>query len=81
MAFLFGTPDAMTRVREMFPDKHMYFTEGGPPAQYVWSLRGAAPADSSAGATILPSERTGPDGQALLQVCFVTGPGASASGT
>src|SRR5215469_7207010 len=27
-----GTPDAMTRIREMFPDKHMYFTEGGPPA-------------------------------------------------
>ncbi|HTU34573.1 MAG TPA: glycoside hydrolase family 30 protein [Candidatus Acidoferrum sp.] len=27
-----GTPDAMTRVHDMFPDKHMYFTEGGPPA-------------------------------------------------
>jgi glucosylceramidase len=27
-----GTPDAMSRVRDMFPDKHMYFTEGGPPA-------------------------------------------------
>jgi glucosylceramidase len=27
-----GTPDAMTRIHEMFPDKHMYFTEGGPPA-------------------------------------------------
>jgi glucosylceramidase len=25
-----GTPDAMSRVHEMFPDKHMYFTEGGP---------------------------------------------------
>jgi glucosylceramidase len=25
-----GTPDAMTRVHEMFPQKHMYFTEGGP---------------------------------------------------
>jgi hypothetical protein len=22
----------MTRVHDMFPDKHMYFTEGGPPA-------------------------------------------------
>jgi len=27
-----GTPDAMSRVHDMFPDKHMYFTEGGPPA-------------------------------------------------
>ncbi len=27
-----GTPDAMTRIHEMFPDKHQYFTEGGPPA-------------------------------------------------
>jgi glucosylceramidase len=27
-----GDPDAMTRVHDMFPDKHMYFTEGGPPA-------------------------------------------------
>ncbi len=27
-----GTPDAMTRIHEMFPDKHTYFTEGGPPA-------------------------------------------------
>lgn len=27
-----GTPDAMTRVHNMFPAKHMYFTEGGPPA-------------------------------------------------
>ncbi len=27
-----GTPDAMSRIHEMFPDKHMYFTEGGPPA-------------------------------------------------
>jgi glucosylceramidase len=27
-----GTPDAMTRIHEMFPDKHMYFTEGEPPA-------------------------------------------------
>ena len=27
-----GTPDAMTRVHDMFPDKHAYFTEGGPPA-------------------------------------------------
>jgi glucosylceramidase len=27
-----GTPDAMTRVHETFPDKHVYFTEGGPPA-------------------------------------------------
>jgi glucosylceramidase len=27
-----GTPDAMTRVHDMFPDKHVYFTEGGPPA-------------------------------------------------
>ena len=27
-----GTSDAMTRVHDMFPDKHMYFTEGGPPA-------------------------------------------------
>jgi len=25
-----GTPDAMTRVHDMFPAKHMYFTEGGP---------------------------------------------------
>ena len=25
-----GTPDAMTRVHDMFPEKHMYFTEGGP---------------------------------------------------
>jgi glucosylceramidase len=27
-----GAPDAMTRVHDMFPEKHMYFTEGGPPA-------------------------------------------------
>jgi len=27
-----GTPDAMTRIHEMFPDKHMHFTEGEPPA-------------------------------------------------
>ena len=27
-----GTPDAMSRIHEMFPNKHMYFTEGGPPA-------------------------------------------------
>jgi glucosylceramidase len=27
-----GSPDAMTRIHDMFPDKHMYFTEGGPPA-------------------------------------------------
>lgn len=27
-----GTPDAMTRVHDMFPDKYAYFTEGGPPA-------------------------------------------------
>jgi glucosylceramidase len=26
-----GTPDAMSRVHDMFPTKHMYFTEGGPP--------------------------------------------------
>jgi glucosylceramidase len=25
-----GTPDAMSRVHDMFPQKHMYFTEGGP---------------------------------------------------
>ena len=25
-----GTPDAMTRVHEMFPQKHAYWTEGGP---------------------------------------------------
>jgi glucosylceramidase len=27
-----GSADAMTRVHDMFPDKHAYFTEGGPPA-------------------------------------------------
>lgn len=27
-----GTPEAMSRVHDMFPEKHMYFTEGGPPA-------------------------------------------------
>ncbi len=27
-----GTPDAMSRVHQIFPEKHMYFTEGGPPA-------------------------------------------------
>ncbi|MGH9431592.1 MAG: glycoside hydrolase family 30 protein [Terriglobia bacterium] len=27
-----GAPDAMSRVHDMFPKKHMYFTEGGPPA-------------------------------------------------
>lgn len=27
-----GNPDAMSRVHDMFPDKHAYFTEGGPPA-------------------------------------------------
>jgi glucosylceramidase len=27
-----GTPDAMTRVHNLFPDKDMFFTEGGPPA-------------------------------------------------
>lgn len=27
-----GTPDAMTRVHDMFPDKGMFFTEGGPPS-------------------------------------------------
>ncbi|MGH9439555.1 MAG: glycoside hydrolase family 30 protein, partial [Terriglobia bacterium] len=26
-----GTPDAMSRVHDVFPAKHMYFTEGGPP--------------------------------------------------
>jgi glucosylceramidase len=26
-----GDPDAMSRVHNMFPAKHMYFTEGGPP--------------------------------------------------
>jgi glucosylceramidase len=25
-----GTPDAISRVHDMFPTKHMYFTEGGP---------------------------------------------------
>jgi glucosylceramidase len=25
-----GTPEAMSRVHDMFPQKHMYFTEGGP---------------------------------------------------
>jgi glucosylceramidase len=25
-----GTPDAMTRVHDMFPEKHAYWTEGGP---------------------------------------------------
>lgn len=29
-----GEPDAMTRVHDMFPDKHMYFTEGGPPGHF-----------------------------------------------
>jgi glucosylceramidase len=29
-----GSPDAMTRVHDMFPDKHMYFTEGGPPRNF-----------------------------------------------
>ena len=27
-----GSPDAMSWVHDMFPDKHMYFTEGGPAA-------------------------------------------------
>ena len=26
----YGTPDAMTRVHEAYPDKHCYWTEGGP---------------------------------------------------
>jgi glucosylceramidase len=29
-----GSPDAMTRVHDMFPEKHMYFTEGGPPGNF-----------------------------------------------
>jgi len=29
-----GTPDAMSRVHDMFPQKHMYFTEGGPPPHF-----------------------------------------------
>jgi glucosylceramidase len=33
-----GTPDAMTRVHEMFPAKHMYFTEGGPP-EHLFAVR------------------------------------------
>jgi glucosylceramidase len=37
-----GTPDAMTRVHDMFPEKHMYFTEGGPPAN-LFGPAGAAP--------------------------------------
>jgi len=36
-----GTPDAMSRVHEMFPDKHMYFTEGGPPAHLFGPARGS----------------------------------------
>jgi glucosylceramidase len=36
-----GTPDAMSRVREMFPEKHMYFTEGGPPAHLFGPARGS----------------------------------------
>lgn len=30
-----GTPDAMSRVHDMFPGKHRYFTEGGPPAHLL----------------------------------------------
>ena len=36
-----GTPDAMSRIREMFPEKHMYFTEGGPPAHLFGPARGS----------------------------------------
>jgi len=36
-----GTPDAMSRVRDMFPEKHMYFTEGGPPAHLFGPARGS----------------------------------------
>jgi glucosylceramidase len=36
-----GTPDAMSRVREMFPEKHVYFTEGGPPAHLFGPARGS----------------------------------------
>jgi glucosylceramidase len=32
-----GTPEAMTRVHDMFPAKQMYFTEGGPPAHLFTS--------------------------------------------
>jgi glucosylceramidase len=30
-----GKPDAMSRVHDMFPTKHMYFTEGGPPSDFT----------------------------------------------
>lgn len=35
-----GSPDAMSRVHDMFPEKHMYFTEGGPPAHLFAPGRG-----------------------------------------
>jgi glucosylceramidase len=34
-----GTPDAMSRVHDMFPTKHMYFTEGGPTFSDFTELR------------------------------------------
>lgn len=33
-----GTPDAMSRVHNMFPAKHMHFTEGGPP-EHLFRVR------------------------------------------
>ena len=38
-----GTPDAMSRVHQMFPEKHMYFTEGGPAAHLFGALQGPRP--------------------------------------
>jgi glucosylceramidase len=34
-----GSPDAMTRVHNMFPEKHMYFTEGGIPAHLFSAVK------------------------------------------
>jgi glucosylceramidase len=38
-----GTPDAMSRVHDMFPDKRTYFTEGGPPANLFGPSEKPAP--------------------------------------
>jgi glucosylceramidase len=42
-----GDPDAMSRVHDMFPDKHMYFTEGGPPAHLFGPAEKPAPGQAS----------------------------------
>lgn len=67
-----GTPDAMTRVHDMFPNKHMYFTEGGPPAHMFEPSHHFDFPPYGTGWTRCPAHSP---------TCVATGPDAFASGT